>query len=109
MNQDLSIYAGRDLSQRLARRAGRVIGQIDAEVSVGLARVEAAAELQAARAHAVAYVGRAAMQDVALLSQIEQQLAQAVPHASGRLAVIADLTAVALSEVVVDTARRIGR
>jgi hypothetical protein len=94
---------------RLARQASRALAEIDARTSVGLAGIEAAVELQAAKAHAVAYVGRAAMQDVALLSQVEQQLGQAVPHASGRLAAIADLTAVALSEVVVDTAHRIGR
>jgi hypothetical protein len=94
---------------RLARQTGRALAEIDARTGMVLARIEAAAELQAAKAHAVAYVGRAAMQDVALLSQVEQQLAQAVPHASGRLAAIADLTAIALTEVVVDTAHRVGR
>lgn len=94
---------------RLARQTRAALAGIDAGRSVSLVRVEAAAEIQAAKVSAVAYVGRQAMQDVALLSQIESQLVQAVPHASGRLASIADLTAIAMTEVVVDTARRIGR
>lgn len=96
-------------SGRIARQTSRELAQIEARSNVGLARIEAAAELQAAKVDAVSYVGRRAMQDVALLSQVESQLATAVPHASGRLAAIADLTAIAVSEVVVDTARRIGR
>jgi hypothetical protein len=32
-----------------------------------------------------------------------------VPHASGRLAAIADMTAVAMTDVVMETAHRIGR
>jgi hypothetical protein len=92
-----------------SRSVHRAVARVQGQGSVRLARLETEAELQAAKAHAVAYVGRVAMQDVALLSQVEQQLAQAVPHASGRLAAIADLTAVALSEVVGDTVHRIGR
>ena len=94
---------------RLARQTSRELAQIDARTAVGVARIEATAELQAVKVDAVAHVGRRAMQDVALLSQVETQLATAVPHASGRLATIADLTAVAMSDVVLETARRIGR
>jgi hypothetical protein len=43
------------------------------------------------------------MQDAALLSSLEQQLALSVPAASGRLAAIADVAAFALTEVVADT------
>jgi hypothetical protein len=94
---------------RLARQTGRELAHIESRTAVGVARIEAAAELQALKASAVAHVGRRAMQEVAVLSQVETQLAQAVPHASGRLATIADLTAVAMSDVVLETARRIGR
>lgn len=94
---------------RLARQTGHALAQIEAGTTVGVARIEAAAELQAMKASAVAHVGRRGMQEIALLSQVETQLAQAVPHASGRLASIADLTAVAVSEVVLESARRIGR
>jgi hypothetical protein len=71
--------------------------------------VEAEAEVQVATVDAMSYVGRRAMQDVALVSQLEQQLALAVPMASGRLAAIADVTALALTDVVADTARKLRR
>jgi hypothetical protein len=94
---------------RLARQTGRDLAHISARSTVCVARIEAAAELQAMKASAVSYVGRRAMQEIAVVSQIETQLATAVPHASGRVAAVADLTAIAMSGVVVDSARRIGR
>ena len=93
----------------LARRRSRAVARVDAGNEVRLARLDAEAEVQAAPADAVTYVGRRAMQDVALLSQLEQQLALAVPMASGRLAAIADVAALALTDVVADTARRLRR
>jgi hypothetical protein len=90
-------------------RASRTVARIEASAGVQLARIEALAEIQAYTADEGHRVGRHAMQDVAMLSQVESQLAQAVPHASGRLAAIADLTAIALSEVVADTTRKLGR
>jgi hypothetical protein len=94
---------------RLGRQTSRELAQAGAAMSVGVARIEAAAELQAMKASATAHVARRAMQEVALVSQVETQLATAVPHASGRLAAIADMTAVAMTDVVMETAHRIGR
>jgi len=68
-----------------------------------IARIEAAADIQAVRADAVTYAGKRAMHDAALLTRLEQQLALMVPMASGRLQAIADITALALAEVVSDT------
>lgn len=93
----------------LTSRGSRAVARISTGSSIRLARLEAEAEMKAATVDAVSYVGRRAMQDVALLSQMEQQLATAVPMASGRLAAIADLTALALSEVVADTVHRLRR
>lgn len=104
-----SLTPGWSSSGRRARQIGRELAHIDARTAVGVARIEAAAELQAMKASAVAHVGRRAMQEIALVSQVETQLATAVPHASGRLATIADLTAIAMSDVVLESARRIGR
>ncbi len=96
-------------SNGLERRRGRAVARIDTSSELRLARLEAEAEVQAATADALTYVGRRAMQDVALLSQLEQQLAVTVPMASGRLAAIADVTALALTDVVAETARRLRR
>lgn len=104
-----SIEPYRGSGRALGRQLNRELAKLEGGTNLAVARIEAAAEVQSARVDAVAFVGRRAMQDVALLSQVESQLAQAVPHASGRLASIADLTAIAMTEVVVDTARRVGR
>jgi hypothetical protein len=74
-----------------------------------LARLDQVAELAQGKTDAVAHVGGHAMQRVALLSQLEQQLAQTVPLASTRLQGIADLTTMGVGEVVVDTIARLRR
>lgn len=106
-------YSGGSLAtignSRLARQTNRELSRLDARTTVGVARIEAQAELQLSKVHAVAQVGRGAMQDAALLSQVETQLATAIPQCSGRVAGIADMTTVAMSEIVLDSARRIGR
>lgn len=94
-------------AHRVSRQVTKCVAQIDAGTHVQLARIDSTAELQAAKVDAMAAVSRKAMQAVALISQMENQLVQAVPHASDRLAAIADLAAVALNEVVVDASRRV--
>lgn len=90
-----------------SRQLSRSMGTLNAQSRMDMARIEAAAEVQATRADAVTYVARRAMQDVAMLSQLEQQLVTLVPMASGRLAAIGDIAAIAISEVVSDTLRRV--
>lgn len=90
-------------------RVGRALTRINSGTDVAVARLRAGAEIEAARIDGVASVAAKALHDVALLSQIEQSLALAVPHASGRLAAIADLAAVSMAGVVADSARRMGQ
>jgi hypothetical protein len=71
--------------------------RIEARGDLRLAQIDTEAEVMAGKADAINYVGWRALQNVALLSQMEQQLAQAVTLASGRLAAIADMTALAMS------------
>jgi hypothetical protein len=87
----------------------RAVARIEAIGTVRLARLEVEAEVQAAAVDAVSYVGRRAMHDVALLSQVEQQLAQAVPLATSRLEAIGNMAALAMSNVVAETACRLRR
>jgi hypothetical protein len=82
---------------------------MEANTEVGLARIEQAAMTQVARADAVAFVGRAGMQAVAMVSQFEAQLGQACPMAVSRLQGIADMTALGVAEVVADTVRQVSR
>jgi len=106
---DIQPYIPSQPGSRLPRRTVRDLNQIQQGSVLGLARVEQTAYLQAARVEAVALVARTALNHAMLLSQTEQSLAQSCPAASGRLATIADLAAIALAEVVVDTTSRVRR
>lgn len=88
---------------RAERFAGRAISRVDVDSAVELARLDAAAQAQTAKVQAITHVAGRALQDVALLSQMEQQLSTVVPMASGRLAAITDLTALALTEVIAES------
>lgn len=90
------------------RVLSRQLAHLERSRSVGIARLEVAAQLEAARVHAVGYVGQQALQSVAMVSQLEGQLAQICPMAVGRLQGIADLTALAIAQVVSDSHRRLG-
>lgn len=94
-------------TKRRDRILDRHLSTIDARKVVGLAELEAKAQLEAARVHAVGYVGQQALQSVAMVSQLEGQLAAICPMAVGRLQGIADLTALAVAQVVSDAHRRL--
>jgi hypothetical protein len=93
----------------VATRRGRQLVRIDAVTAIREAHIEAEAQIMAAQTDAANYIGCRATHNVALLSQMEQQLALAVPQASGRLAAIADLAALTISGIVSDTVCRLGR
>lgn len=93
----------------LSRHVSRGLTRLEDHALLGRAQIEAVASIQAAKADALGAVAGRALQDVALLSQMEQQLAQTVPLASGRLAAIADVAAISLTSVVTDTACRLRR
>lgn len=98
------------LATRIEQRStARAVARIQSGTDVGLARVEQQAIMQVARADAVAYVGRAGMQAVAMVSQLEAQLGQVCPLAVTRLQGIADMTALGIAEVVADTVRKVRR
>lgn len=99
-----------EINQRRQGRAlSRQIGALEQSKAVNLARIEVQAELEAAKVHAVGYVGQQAMQAITMVSQLEQQLGQACPLAVTRLQGIADMTALSVAQVVADSARKIGR
>ena len=108
--QEIQRYrAPSGLSPTDTRRLGRSLARIQAETALDVAQVDRVAEIQTVRAEAIAQVGAHAMQSVALLSQLEQQLALTVPMASGRLQAIADMTALGVADVVADTTWKVKR
>lgn len=107
-NSNISARAT-DHPARLSRQDRNRLAALDAETTHKLARIDAEVEIQQESIRAVNHVGTAALIATAQLSQAEVALAQMAPHASGRLAAIADLVALQSAEVVVDTAQRIRR
>lgn len=94
---------------RLSRQTARDLAAINHSADVVSARVAAAGEIQQARVDAVARTGAYAMQQVALLAQMQQQLALAAPAASGDLDFIKSMTTVGIGQVVADTGRAVNR
>lgn len=94
---------------RSSARGTRTVARLATDVTISTAVVQAKAEVEATVVDALSALTLKAMQDVALISQVEQSLAQTVPHASGRLATIADLAAVQIASVVANSASRLRR
>lgn len=99
-------FAG-GLAKRESRAVSRELSRLEGRGRLELARINQAADLQAERVAAVGYVGKRAMHEVAMLSQLEVQLSAVVPAATVRLQGLGDLTALAMAEVVSETVRRV--
>lgn len=89
------------------RQTSRAVGRINARASFDVALIEARSETQSAKIAAIVAVTQHAMQGAAMISQVEQQLAQAVPLAATRLQGIGDMGSLCLGEIVLDTAIKI--
>lgn len=94
---------------RRSRYTDRALSLLDARTDIGIAQIESQAELQVARAMAVNFVGKRAMHEVAMISQLEQQLSEIVPTSAPRLRAIGDMIALQMADVVADTLRRVQR
>ncbi|MBN7379704.1 hypothetical protein PP348_20140 [Mycobacteroides abscessus] len=91
------------------RQVHREVALIEANLAVRQTAVDAAGELQRAKLGAIASTGGYAMQQAAIVSQMQQQLALACPASSGDLDVLKTLTVMSMSQVVVDTASKVNR
>lgn len=97
------------LPTRAERSLARSLASVRGTTTVQIARIDAAAQRHEAVVDGLTSVTARALQHAALVSQAEQSLAQSVPHASGRLAAIADVHALAMQATVMDAARALGR
>lgn len=98
---------GGGVAKRDSRQVRRELAQMDARGQVELARINQQADLQAERLAAIGYVGKRAMHEVTMLSQLEVQLSALVPSATPRLQGLGDLTALAMADVVGETVRKV--
>lgn len=95
------------LASREARHVGRQLSRLDARGHLEIARIDQEADLQAERVTAIAYVGKRAMHEATMLSQLEVQLSALVPSATPRLQALGDITALAMADVVSQTVRKV--
>lgn len=105
-----STFPGRPtIGGRLARQTARDLAAIDHGTDTTTARIAAAGEIQQVKVDAVARTGAYAMQQVALVAQMQQQLALAAPAASGDLDFIKTMTVMGVGQIVADTSRAVNR
>jgi hypothetical protein len=95
------------LERRESRYAGRALARVDTQTGLAVARIQQAAELQASRVEAVTYVAKRAMQEMAMLSQLEVQLSTVVPLATSRLQALGDIAALEAADVISQTVRKV--
>lgn len=88
-------------------RTGREISRVVASTEVAVVQTAAIVQVESAKLDALTALAGQAMQGVALVSQLEQSLVTAVPHASGRLQAIGDVHALSSAEVVAGVPRRL--
>ncbi|MFD6677718.1 hypothetical protein ACFWDA_25585 [Rhodococcus zopfii] len=94
---------------RLSRQTARELAAIDHVTDLRSAAIAAAGEVQQAKVEAIARTGAYAMQQAALVAQVQQQLALAAPAASGDLDFIKTMTVMGMGQAVADTARAVNR
>jgi hypothetical protein len=91
------------------RPADRAVARVNGSARIGVAQAGGCQTVQEAQVDALSAVTQRALQGVAFISQVEQQLAQAVPLAATRLQGLADIGALGLGQVVMDTAQKLRR
>lgn len=94
---------------RLSRQTARELAAIDQTTELRSAAIAAAGEVQQAKVHPITRTGAYAMQQAALVAQVQQQLALAAPAASGDLDFIKTMTVIGMGQAVADTARAVNR
>lgn len=103
---ELTRYSG-GLARGESRRVSHELARMDRQGHLQQARINQHADLQAERVAAVSYVGKRAMHEITLLTQLEVQLSSLVPTAIPRLQGIGDLTALSVADVVSETVRKV--
>lgn len=109
MASELSMYRQGLFGLGEVKSSRRQLSRLELRAREQQIAVELVADLQAARIHGVAYVTKQALQDAALISEVEGQLGQLIPDARGRLAGIADVGCLGMAELVAETTRRVSR
>jgi hypothetical protein len=90
------------------RQLTRALSRLSQSTDLAIATVNAQADIEAAQLDGLQMLAGRAMQGVAMVSQLEQQLSDMVPLAHSRLQAIGDMHAMASADVLAKAARRHG-
>jgi hypothetical protein len=93
----------------LQRQVQRELMRLTVETGLSTARIQADAEIEAARLSALSTIGTRAQEELALLVNHERQLADAVPAAEASLSYLRDITLMSMGAVLMDAGRKLGR
>lgn len=96
-------------SSGLQRRVQRDLMQITVETGLSQARIQAGAEIEAARLSALATIGSRAQEELSLLVNQERLLAETVPEAAQSLAALREITTMSMGAVLIEAGRKMGR
>ena len=93
----------------LQRQVRRELMQLTVETGLAQSRIQAGAEIEAARVAALAAIGMRAQEQLTLLVNQERQLAETVPDAEAGLGYLRDITLASMASVLMDAGRRMER
>ena len=93
----------------LQRQVQKELLKITVETGLSQARIQAGAEIEAAKLSAVATIGARAQEELAFLVNQERLLAETVPEAAQSLAYVREITLMSMGAVLIDAGRKLGR
>lgn len=88
-----------------SRTLSKSLSRLDGQTTMAVARVHAQAEVEASKIGAIATLANVGMQDVAQISLLEANICQALPHATGRVQLIANTATMAIAGVLMGAER----
>ena len=91
----------------LFARPNKELSRLSQSSGLAIARTNAAVELELCRLDGLQQIACRGLQGAAIVSQMEQQLAQLVPIAASRLQAIGDMHALATAQEVAQASRRL--
>ncbi len=99
-------YAGAGALSAPSRQLSKAMARLGQSTDLTIATVNAQTDIEAAQLDGLQMLAGRAMQGVAMVSQLEQQLSDMVPLAHSRLQAIGDMHAMASADVLARAARR---
>ena len=106
---DITRYTGGITARAEAKAYGRALTRLQANTGFGLARVDATAELQAAKLDAQTLISRRGVENAALLGSVARAAMEAAPESAAAIAYVAQQGVMALGSLVLDSAYELRR